>query len=55
MENCNKTDRIEGLLKTALQGIKNLEEEQEQTQLSNINERLNKIEVILEAIKKAIL
>lgn len=55
MENQKKIDIIEELLKTALQNTELLKEEQEETELSFINERLNKIEETLEQVKKAII
>ena len=55
MENQKRLTVIENNLKIALQNLELLKEEQEETELSLINERLNKLEETLEQVKKAII
>lgn len=55
MENQKRLVIIENHIKIALQNIEDLKNEQEQTELSLINERLNKLEETLQQVKKAII
>ncbi len=55
MENQKRLIVIENSLKIALHNLELLKDEQEETELSLINERLNKLEETLEQVKKAII
>lgn len=55
MANSKNISQIEESMKVALQGIGQLKEQEEDTQLSMINKRLEDIEIVLNQIKQAIL